>query len=100
MRRVSATDARIHFGELMRRVVANQEPILVERGGEGHVVILSVAQYERLKAAQEGGGDWLEVVDAVRERVAADLGDRSLPPVEEIIAEMRAERDGELLDLC
>jgi prevent-host-death family protein len=40
---VSATEARIHFGELMRRAVEKQVPTIVERGGEPHVVILSVA---------------------------------------------------------
>ena len=99
MRRMSATDARIHFGELMRQVVTRQEPVLVERGGEAHVVIMSVAQYERMKAAQEAQTDWRECVDAARERVAADLGGRPLPPVEDIIATMHEERDGELLDL-
>jgi prevent-host-death family protein len=29
---VSATEARIHFGELMRQAVESQEPIIVERG--------------------------------------------------------------------
>lgn len=99
MRRMSATDARIHFGELMRQVITDQEPILVERGGEAHVVVMSVTQYERLKAAQETHVNWRERVDEARKRAAVDLGRRSLPPVEEVIAKMREERDGELLDL-
>ena len=31
-RRVSATEARIRFGELMRRAVEDKEAIIVERG--------------------------------------------------------------------
>lgn len=99
MRRVSATEARIHFGELMRRAVSGQEPIIVERSGEPHVVILSVAQFERLKAAQEAYTGWQERVDEARQRVLADLSGRSLPPAEELIRKMREDRDGELLDL-
>lgn len=99
MRRMSATEARIHFGEVMRRVVNEQEPILVERSGEAHVVILSVAQYERLRAAQKAQTDWRERVEVARQRAAADLGGRSLPPAEAVIREMREERDGERLDL-
>lgn len=99
MRRMSATDARIHFGELMRQVVTDQEPILVERGGQAHVVVISAAQYERLKAAQDTQVNWRERVDEARKRAAVDLGRRVLPPVEEVIVEMREERDGELLDL-
>jgi len=49
-RAVSATEARIHFGELMRHVVESQEPIIVERGGKPHVVVLSVDKYEDLLA--------------------------------------------------
>ncbi len=46
---MSATEARVHFGELMRRVVEGQEPVIVERGGKPKVVVLSVAEYERLR---------------------------------------------------
>lgn len=99
MQRMSATEARIHFGELMRKAVVGQEPILVERGGEPYVVILSVAQYERLKAMEEAHRGWQERVDAARQRAANDLGSRSLPPAEEVIRTMREERDGEFLDL-
>ena len=99
MRKMSATEARIHFGEVMRFAVDEQEPIVVERSGEPHVVILSVAQYERLKAAQEVSGGWQERVEQARQQIAADLGDRPMPPVEEVIRQMREVRDGELLDL-
>ena len=99
MRKVSATEARIHFGELMRRAVTDQEPVIVERSGEPHVVILSVEQYERLRVAQEAQIDWQERVDEARRRAAGDLGDRALPPAEDVIREMREERNGELLDL-
>ena len=34
-RRVSATEARIRFGELMRRAVEDKEAIIVERGKAG-----------------------------------------------------------------
>jgi len=41
-RRVSATEARIRFGELMRRAVEDKEAIIVERGGKLYVVVVSV----------------------------------------------------------
>ncbi len=49
-RRMSATEAHIRFGELMRWVVESQEPVVVERQGQPHVVVLSVDAYERLLA--------------------------------------------------
>ena len=41
---VSATEARIHFGELIQKVADEQCPIIVERGGKAQVVIISVDQ--------------------------------------------------------
>ncbi len=98
-RKVSATDARIHFGELMRHVVEKQEPVVVERSGEPHVVVISVDEYEHLTAAREGRADWRELVSQARARVRADLGDRRLRPPEEVLAEIREERDEQLAPL-
>jgi len=100
MRRVvSATEARIRFGELMRQAVESREPIVVERGGKAHVVILSIAQYERLLKGQQTQADWKELVDQARAQIRADLGDRQLPPPTEILQQIREERDAQLLAL-
>ena len=98
-RTVSATEARIHFGELMRRVVESQEPIIVERGGKPHVVVLSVDQYEDLLAGQQEQEDWRELVQQAREQIRVELGERELPPPEEVLRQMREERDAQLLAL-
>jgi prevent-host-death family protein len=95
-RKISATDARVHFGELMRDVVERQEPILVERGGKPHVVVISVDEYERLLAAQEDQEDWRDLVSQAREQVRADLGDRELIPPEQVLRQVREERDEQL----
>lgn len=98
-RTVSATEARIHFGELMRRVVEQQETVIVERGGKPQVVVLSVVEYERLAAERQEPGDWLALIDQVRSQIKAELGDRRVPPSEEIIRQGREERDAQLLGL-
>jgi prevent-host-death family protein len=95
-RTISATDARIHFGELMRRVVENQESVIVERSGEPHVVVISVDAYERLLAAQEEQEDWRALVTQARAQAGADLGDRELTPPEEVVRQIREERDEQL----
>lgn len=46
--KMSATEARVHFGEVLRRV-QNNETIIVERGGKPKAVILSIPEYEKLK---------------------------------------------------
>jgi len=96
---VSATEARIRFGELMRRVTEEQEAIIVERSGKPHVVVLSVAEYERLLAGQEARRDWRELVRQARERIETELGGRELTPAEEIVRQVREKRDARLLDL-
>lgn len=99
---VSATEARIRFGELMRWVVESQKPVIVERGGKPHVVVLSVAKYERLKAAHESDS-WREALARaiqVGAKIRARRGGQPLtPPPEEIIRQMREERDEQLLGL-
>jgi prevent-host-death family protein len=98
-RTMSATEARIHFGELMRRVVEQQELVIVEHSGKPHVVVLSVDKYQRLLAAQEEREDWRELVRRAREQVQADLGQRELTPPEDLLREMREARDEQLAAL-
>jgi prevent-host-death family protein len=93
---VSATEARIRFGELMRQAVENQETIVVERGGKSHVVIMSVEAYERLLERQQQGG-WKELVGRARAQIQADLGERILPRSDEILEQIRETRDEQLL---
>jgi len=95
---VSATEARIRFGELMRRAVESREPIIVERGGKSHVVVLSVDEYERLLRRRQED-DWRELVRQARAQVQADLDGRKLPPPEEILQQLREGRDEQLLAL-
>ena len=81
---VSATEARIRFGDLMRRAIESHEAIIVERGGEPHVVVLSVAENKRLLAGQRGE-DWRDLVRRARAQIKADLQGRELPPPAEVL---------------
>jgi prevent-host-death family protein len=81
----------------MRWVVEGREPVIVERGGKPHVVVLSVAEYERLQIGQQEQEPWKELVHRARKQIRAELGERELPPSEEIIRQMREERDAQLL---
>src|SRR5688572_188814 len=101
-RTVSATEVRAHFGEMMRHAVERNEPIIVERAGKPHVVILSIAEYERLRGEESHEPpveqDWWEMARQSRERVRRSLNGRPMPDVSEVIREMREERDAQLLD--
>jgi prevent-host-death family protein len=92
---VSATEARVNLGELMRRAVENQEAIVVERRGEAYVVMLSADAYEHLLMSQRKE-NWRDLLCRAREQVQRDLGGRELPPPETILDELRKERDEQL----
>lgn len=89
---VSATDARVHFGELMRRAVETGEPITVERGGNPYVVVVSAEVFARLQANQRTRAEVLDRVRRHRERLLEEIGDRELPDIAELIRDMREER--------
>ena len=95
---VNATEARVRFGELMRQAVEKGEPIIVERGGKAHVVVLSMDAYERLLKGQRQE-DWQDLVDRARTQIRSDLAGRQLPSSEEILRQTREERSAQHLDL-
>jgi len=45
---MSATEARVHFGWLLRRVAECGETVIVEHRGKPKVVFVSIPEYERL----------------------------------------------------
>jgi prevent-host-death family protein len=95
---ISATKARVHFGELMRQVTEWEQAVVVERDGKPQVVVLSVAAYERLRAA--GGRarweDGLERAAEVSARITARRGGQPLPPADEMLREAREARYDQL----
>jgi prevent-host-death family protein len=100
-RTVSATEARVHFGETLRRVVENHETVLVERAGTPVAAIIPLAEYERLVADRDQRA-WREALARAaqaRGRVEAELEGRALPAPEEILRRVREDRDGELVGL-
>ncbi|MDO9129006.1 MAG: type II toxin-antitoxin system prevent-host-death family antitoxin [Anaerolineales bacterium] len=95
-RTVSATQARIHFGEIMRR--ARTEPVIVERDGKPEVVVISKQEYDRLATAAPKP-DWRKMLAETHALIRAELGDREIQPSpEEVIRQGREERDEQLLD--
>jgi prevent-host-death family protein len=96
---ISATEARIHFGEMMQRVSEGQQAIIVERNGRPQIVMISIDEYERLKAAGQARDSWWDQLRQVRENIAGELAGRELPAAEEIIRQMREERDVQLFDM-
>jgi AMMECR1 domain-containing protein len=65
----------------------NDKNIIVEQGDKPHV-------YEHLTAEQN---EWKELVRQAREQIRAELDEHQLPPPEEMLRQMRDERDAQLL---
>jgi prevent-host-death family protein len=92
---VTATQARIHFGEIMRR--ARQGPVIVERDGVQEVVVISKQAYDQLTAG-DSMPDWRQLLKEAHQSIRAAIGDRQLPDPAEMLRLAREERDEQLLD--
>lgn len=95
---VTATEARVHFGELMRRVVEGNEQVVVERGGKPQVVVLSLGEFERLRAGQPDleQEDWKVRLERLHERIRTESDGRDWPDITELVRESREERDAQI----
>lgn len=95
-RTMSATEARVHFGEVLRRV-ENNETITVERGGQPKAVIISIDQYTRLRDRQRTANEWEKHLTNTRERYLREARDVHYD-VEGELRRMREERGGDFTD--
>ena len=93
-RTISATQARIHFGEIMRHTKVG--PVIVERDGKAEVVVISKKTYDQLIAATTQT-DLQKKIDELHNRIRVELAGRSLPDPAEVIRQGREERDDQLL---
>lgn len=94
---VSATEARVHFGELMQDAVQHQHPIVVEKAGKPQVVIIAYDRYQQL--VREENADWRALLAQGHAKVNTYRAGRALPGAVEMGDEGRRVRDEELSDL-
>ncbi|MGB8212387.1 MAG: type II toxin-antitoxin system Phd/YefM family antitoxin [Anaerolineales bacterium] len=92
---VSATEARVHFGEIMRR--AKSGPVIVERDGKADVVIISKQEYDQMVSATPKL-DWWSMVEGLQAKLRVELAGRTLPDPAEMIRQGREERDEQLFN--
>lgn len=102
--RISATEARVHFGEMMRRAEQG-ETLVVERSGEPRVAIVSIEEYNRLSEHhptvdtndEATKPEWQRMLDETGNRLREELNGKKID-WDKIIHDMRNERDEELLE--
>ena len=81
-RHISATEARVRFGQVIEDIQAGDEPIVVEKAGEPAVIMLSPAEYHRLKSQDV---DVWARIDAIRRDFAAQTSDAQIGDADEWI---------------
>lgn len=95
LKTISATKARINFGDVMKQ--AKIAPVIVERGGKAEVVVLSKKAYDQLVVANQRK-DWRKLLEEAHESIRAEIGDRQLPDPAEMLRLAREERDEQLFN--
>lgn len=95
LKTISATKARINFGEVMKQ--AKMGPVIVERAGKPEVVVLSKKAYDQLVAAKSGT-DWRKLLEEAHKSIRAEIGNRALPDPAEMLRLAREQRDEQLLN--
>lgn len=102
VRTISATEARVHFGEVMRRVIEQDETVVVEKAKKQGIVLLSMAAFEKLSARHEPASKSADMDRAreVRDLISREAQGGTPPSVDELIRMSREERDDELTHLA
>lgn len=90
---ISATKARINFGDVMRQ--AKIAPVIVERGGKAEVVVISKKAYDQLVAAN-AYANVQKRVEALHKKIRAELAGKSPIDIAEIIHQGREGRDEQI----
>ena len=98
-RTLTATSARVRFGELLHSVAEQGETVFVERNGKPQAVVMPLAEYRRLQDLEDRSESWEELLDEAIAEIDHHLAGRALPPADEMIRGMREDRDAILLGM-
>ncbi len=83
-RHISATMARVRFGELLDAVKERGETVIVEKSGEPLAAVIPISEYRRL--SRRGlSQDWWDRQQEIAEEIERNLAGRPFPDVRELI---------------
>lgn len=83
-RHISATDARVRFGELLDAVKDRGETVIVEKSGQPLAAVIPIAEYNRL-TRRVLSQDWWDDQQKVAEELERNLAGRPYPNEKELI---------------
>jgi prevent-host-death family protein len=95
LKTISATKARINFGDVMKQ--AKIAPVIVERGGKAEVVVISKKAYDQLVVAKSKT-DIQKRIEVLHAQIRKELAGKTLPDLADVIRQGREERDEQLLN--
>jgi prevent-host-death family protein len=94
-RRIPATEARVHFGELLRELTETGETIVVERSGRAIAAVVPIEAYRRLQG--QTSTDWREAL-RISQAAFRPHVERGLPiDAAELIRQGHEERDERIM---
>ena len=83
-RHISATTARVRFGELLDAIKDRGETVIVEKNGEELAAVIPIAEYRR-KTRRVLDQDWWDRQNEVAEELRRNLAGRPYPDEKELI---------------
>lgn len=89
VKKVSTSEARAHFGEVVNSVYYSKEPVAVEKKGKVLAVLISPERFQRLE--EEDARNWA-VVEAAWERIPPRDEDDVLHEAVEEVQKFRREQ--------
>jgi prevent-host-death family protein len=93
-RRVPATEAKTHFGQIVQEVMATGQPVIIQNRGDDQAVLISLDDFQKLSSAEgvSPPSEWERVRAALR---AAGLLSEPTPEMRERAAEYDAQHSSE-----
>lgn len=90
-REVSATEAKNRLGALLGWVTEENDEVIIEHQGKPRAVIMSIAEYEKIKVEREQRrrAEALERIQRLREEISARNSDMTPEQVEEFANRVR-----------
>ncbi|MGE3796479.1 MAG: type II toxin-antitoxin system Phd/YefM family antitoxin [Thermomicrobiales bacterium] len=96
-KRLSATEARVHFGEVLKRVAEDGSTYVIERAGKPQAVIISDMEYRRL-TQNASPRRLMEKLAGLQEVLGSEAEERARFDWEELIREEREKRAQQIED--
>lgn len=93
---VTATEARVHFGELLRGIAEEADTYVVEKAGRPTVVVISFSEYQRLMNGKPKEG-WEVLLEKAQKLFQETYRGTEPPDPVELINAGRQERDDAIL---